>query len=168
ALVGCGGRGTGAAFQALSTKQNIKIVALADAFQEPLDECYKRLAGRFKDKVDIPEENRFVGFDAYKKAIALADVVLFATPPGFRPMHFAEAVKQNKHVFIEKPLAVDAPGIRQVLATAKEAESKKLNVVVGLQRRYQRIIVKRLIKFTMVRSGKFNPDKFTGIVVVYG
>lgn len=137
ALVGCGGRGTGAAFQALSTKQNLKIVALADAFREPLDECYNKLTERFKDKVDIPEDHKFVGFDAYKHAIALADVVLFATPPGFRPAHFTEAVKQNKHVFIEKPLAVDAPGTRQVLAAAKEAVSKKLNVVVGLQRRYQ-------------------------------
>jgi len=137
ALVGCGGRGTGAAFQALGTKQNIKIVALADAFQDRLDECYNKLSERFKDKVNVPEANRFVGFDAYKKAIALADVVLFATPPGFRPMHFAEAIKQNKHVFIEKPIAVDAPGIRQVLATAEEAQKKKLNVVVGLQRRYQ-------------------------------
>jgi len=138
ALVGCGGRGTGAAFQALSTKQNLKIVALADAFREPLDDCYKKLVERFKDKVDIPEDHKFVGFDAYEKAIALADVVLFATPPGFRPAHFAEAIKQNKHVFIEKPLAVDAPGIRQVLATAEEAKNKKLNVVVGLQRRYQK------------------------------
>src|SRR5690554_349651 len=137
ALVGCGGRGTGAAVQALSTNQNVKIVALADAFKNRLDECYNILANRFKDKVDIPEANRFVGFDAYKKAIPLADVILLVTPPGFRPAHFAEAVKHNKHVFLEKPVAVDAPGIRQVLETAKEAKRKKLNVVVGLQRRYQ-------------------------------
>lgn len=137
ALVGCGGRGTGAAFQALSTKQNVKIVALADTFRDRLDDCYNKLATRFKDKVNIPEENKFVGFDGYKKAIALADVVLLVTPPGFRPAHFAEAIKQNKHVFIEKPVAVDAPGVRQVLATAEEAKKKKLNVVVGLQRRYQ-------------------------------
>jgi len=137
ALVGCGGRGTGAAFQALSTKQNVKIVALADTFRDRLDDCYTKLSTRFKDKVDIPEEHKFVGFDAYKKAIALADVVLLVTPPGFRPTHFAEAIKQNKHAFIEKPVAVDAPGVRQVLATAEEAKKKKLNVVVGLQRRYQ-------------------------------
>src|SRR5690606_26702272 len=125
-------------FQALSTKQNVKIVALADTFRDRLDDCYNKLATRFKDKVNIPEENKFVGFDGYKKAIALADVVLLVTPPGFRPTHFAEAIKQNKHVFIEKPVAVDAPGIRQVLATAEEAKKKKLNVVVGLQRRYQK------------------------------
>ena len=138
ALVGCGGRGTGAAFQALATKQNVKIVALADVFPDALADCYRKLSTKFKDKVDVPEERRFTGFDAYKKAIGFADVVICATPPGFRPEHFAEAVKQNKHCFIEKPVAVDAPGVRQVLATAEEAKKKKLNVVVGLQRRYQK------------------------------
>ncbi|WP_432712730.1 Gfo/Idh/MocA family protein [Pedobacter sp.] len=137
ALIGCGDRGTGAAFQALSTKQNIKLVAMADAFQDRMDQSYKVLAAKFKDKVDVPQERRFVGFDAYQKAIALADVVLLVTPPGFRPMHFEEAVKQGKHVFMEKPVAVDAPGIRKVLATAAIAKQKKLNVIVGLQRRYQ-------------------------------
>ncbi len=137
ALIGCGSRGTGAAFQALSTKENLKLVAMADAFRDRLDTSYKAVSEKFKDKVDVPEEHKFVGFDGYKKAIALADVVLLVTPPGFRPIHFAEAVKQNKHIFMEKPVAVDSPGIRQVLATAEEAKRKKLNVVVGLQRRYQ-------------------------------
>ncbi|RZK70391.1 MAG: dehydrogenase [Pedobacter sp.] len=137
ALIGCGGRGAGAATQALSTKQNIKLVALADAFQDRLDETYNSLVEKFKDKVDVPKERRFVGFDAYEKAIALADVVLLATPPGFRPMHFEEAVNKGKHVFMEKPVAVDSPGIRRVLAAAEIAKQKKLNVVVGLQRRYQ-------------------------------
>jgi myo-inositol 2-dehydrogenase/D-chiro-inositol 1-dehydrogenase len=136
-LIGCGGRGTGAAFQALSTKQNIKLVAMADAFSDRLESAYKDIKQKFGDKVDVPQERRFVGFDGYKQAIALADVVLLATPPGFRPGHFEEAVNQNKHVFMEKPVAVDSPGIRRVLAAAKLAESKKLNVVVGLQRRYQ-------------------------------
>ena len=137
ALIGCGGRGAGAATQALSTKQNIKLVALADAFQDRLDETYNALSEKFKDKMDVPKERRFVGFDAYEKAIALADVVLLATPPGFRPMHFEEAVNKGKHVFMEKPVAVDSPGIRRVLAAAELAKQKKLNVVVGLQRRYQ-------------------------------
>jgi len=88
ALIGCGDRGTGAAFQALSTKANIKLVALADAFQDRLDKSYNLLSERFKDKVDVPKERQFVGFDGYEKAIALADVVLLVTPPGFRPMHF--------------------------------------------------------------------------------
>lgn len=137
ALIGCGSRGTGAAVQALSTKQNIKLVAMADAFQNRLDDSYKLLKQKFGDKVDVPEDRQFVGFDGYKKAIPLADVVLLVTPPGFRPVHFEEAIKQGKHAFIEKPVAVDAPGIRKVLATAEEAKKKKLNVVVGLQRRYQ-------------------------------
>lgn len=137
ALIGCGDRGTGAAFQALSTKQNIKLVAMADAFQDRLDNSYKVLSDKFKDKVDVPQDRKFVGFDGYQKAIALADVVLLVTPPGFRPTHFEEAIKQGKHVFMEKPVAVDAPGVRKVLAAAELAKQKKLNVVVGLQRRYQ-------------------------------
>ncbi|GAA4468348.1 Gfo/Idh/MocA family oxidoreductase [Nibrella saemangeumensis] len=153
ALVGCGGRGTGAAQQALNTKQNVKIVAMADAFRDRLDDSYKSLTGRDlkdasgKPKVDVPEDRKFVGFDGYKQAIALADVVILATPPGFRPMHFEEAVRQGKHVFMEKPVATDAPGVRRVLAAAEEAKRKKLNVVTGLQRRYQpsyREMVKRI------------------------
>lgn len=149
ALVGCGGRGTGAAAQALSTTQNVKLVAMADAFADRVEGAYNALTKRkYKDgagaeidinsKVDVPKDRMFVGFDAYKQAIALADVVILATPPGFRPGHFEEAVRQNKHIFMEKPVATDAPGIRQVLAAAEEAKRKKLNVVVGLQRHYQR------------------------------
>lgn len=139
ALIGCGGRGRGAAMQALNTKQNIKIVAIADAFQDRVDLGYKTLTSKPENaqKVDLPKERQFVGLDAYKKAIPLADVVILATPPGFRPGHFEEAVKQNKHIFMEKPVATDAPGIRRVLAAAEEAKKKKLNVVVGLQRHYQ-------------------------------
>lgn len=147
ALIGCGDRGTGAAFQALSTKFNLKLVAMADAFQDRLDKSYQSLSTKFGAKVDVPKERQFVGFDAYQKAIALADVVLLVTPPGFRPMHFEEAVKQGKHVFMEKPVAVDSPGIRKVLAAAELAKQKKLNVVVGLQRRYQnnyREVIKRI------------------------
>lgn len=137
ALIGCGSRGTGAAFQALSTKQNVRLVAMADAFEDRLEESYKALSTKFPDKVSVPKEQRFVGFEGYKSAIPLADVVLLVTPPGFRPMHFAEAVRQRKHVFMEKPVAVDSPGVRAVLAAAEEAKREKLNVVVGLQRRYQ-------------------------------
>ena len=147
-LVGCGGRGTGAATQALLSKQNVKLVAMADAFRDNLDTCYKNLMsddiaessggrGTVKAKIDVPEERKFTGFDGYVKAIALADVVLLATPPGFRPIHFEEAVKQGKHVFMEKPVATDPAGIQKVLASAAIAKQKKLNVVVGLQRHYQ-------------------------------
>ncbi len=139
ALVGCGGRGTGAAFDAIASGANIKIVALADAFRDRLDEAYTKLSERHADKLDLSEDRKFVGFDAYKQAIPLADVVILATSPGFRPMHFEEAVRQGKHVFMEKPVAVDVPGVRKVLAAAEEAKRKKLNVVVGLQRRYQAV-----------------------------
>ena len=100
ALIGCGGRGTGAATQALSTKQNVKLVAMADAFRDRLDKSYKSISGEIDAKrIDVPEDRKFVGFDAYAQAIPLADVVILATPPGFRPIHFAEAVKWGKHVF---------------------------------------------------------------------
>jgi predicted dehydrogenase len=147
ALVGCGGRGTGAAMQALLSKQNVKIVAMADAFADRLENCYKTLTvddlsdwgvtGNVKAKVDVPAERRFVGFDGYLKAIPLADVVILTTPPGFRPIHFEEAIKQGKHVFMEKPVATDPAGVKKVLEAAEIAKQKKLNVVVGLQRRYQ-------------------------------
>src|SRR6186713_1623674 len=143
AVIGCGGRGTGAAMQALLTKQNVKLVAMADAFRDRLDECYKALTsedneeGNVKAKVAVTEATKFVGFDAYLKAIPLADVVILTTPPGFRPIHFEEAIKQGKHVFMEKPVATDPAGVKKVLETAVIAKQKKLNVVVGLQRHYQ-------------------------------
>jgi predicted dehydrogenase len=147
ALVGCGGRGTGAAMQALLSKQNVQLVAMADAFRDRLDKCYKALTsddisesrskGNLRSKIDVPEERKFTGFNGYEKAIALADVVILATPPGFRPIHFEEAVKQGKHIFMEKPVATDPAGVQKVLAAAEIAKQKKLNVVVGLQRHYQ-------------------------------
>ena len=143
ALIGCGGRGTGAAMQALSTKQNVKLVAMADAFRDRIDGSYKGLTAEggdkknIKSKIDVPEERKYVGFDGYKKAMAHADVVILTTPPGFRPIHFEEAVKQGKQIFMEKPVATDPAGIKRVLDAAEIAKQKKLNVVVGLQRHYQ-------------------------------
>ncbi len=143
-LIGCGGRGTGAATQALSTSQNLKLVAMADAFRDRLDQAYdgikKQLAENELDasRLDVPEEHKFVGFDAYKEVLPLVDVILIATPPGFRPIHFEAAVAADKQIFMEKPVAVDAPGVRRVLAAAEEAKQKKLNVVVGLQRHYEK------------------------------
>ena len=147
AVVGCGGRGTGAAVQALLSGQNVQIVALADAFEDNVNRCYKTLMDEgnygwdsgtdMKTKVNVPEERRFWGFDAYKKAIPLADVVILATPPGFRPQHFEECISQKKHVFMEKPVATDPAGVKRVLVAAEKAKANKLNVVVGLQRRYQ-------------------------------
>jgi len=144
ALIGCGGRGTGAAKQALLSNPKVQLVAMADAFRDNLDNSYKSLTTEsasakqsVKNRVVVPEENKFSGFDAYLKAIPLADVVILATPPGFRPIHFEEAIKQNKHVFMEKPVATDPAGVKKVLETAQIAKQKKLNVVVGLQRHYQ-------------------------------
>ncbi|GAB5520178.1 MAG: Gfo/Idh/MocA family oxidoreductase [Rhodothermales bacterium] len=150
-VIGCGGRGTGAAVQALSTKQNVKLVAMADAFEDRVEESYNNITaadfedwsgggtGSIQDRIDVPKERRFSGFDAYKQVIPLVDVIILATPPGFRPMHFKAAVDAGKHVFMEKPVATDAPGVRSVLETAELAKQKQLNVVVGLQRHYQTV-----------------------------
>lgn len=139
AVVGCGGRGTGAAVQALKADENVVIVAMADAFEDRLNGSLQNLQKEFEGtkKVNVTEKHRYVGFDAYKKAIDQADVVILTTPPGFRPYHFEYAINAGKHVFMEKPVATDVPGIRKVLEMAKIAKDKKLNVVVGLQRRYQ-------------------------------
>ena len=144
-LIGCGGRGTGAAVQALSTEQNVKLVAMGDAFRFRLDGSYKQIQTELGNndidmsRLEVPEEHKFVGFEAYQKVIPLCDVVILATPPGFRPIHFEAAIQAGKHVFMEKPVAVDAPGVRQVLKAAEMAKQKKLNVVVGLQRHYQKV-----------------------------
>lgn len=139
ALVGCGGRGTGAAVQALNADENVELVAMADAFEDRLEGSLANISKEMGEtkKVNVPEKNRFVGFDGARKAMDLADVVILATPPGFRPQHFEYAVNNGKHVFMEKPCATDLPGVRKVLAAAKIAKDKNLNVVVGLQRHYQ-------------------------------
>lgn len=138
-LIGCGGRGTGAAAQALAADANVKLVALGDAFKDRLEGSLETLRKEadVAAKIDVPPERCFVGFDAYKKVIASGvDVVLLATPPHFRPIHLEAAVEAGKHVFAEKPVAVDAPGVRSVLATCEEARRKKLAVVSGLALRY--------------------------------
>ena len=140
ALVGCGGRGTGAISQALEADPDVRLVAMADAFGDRAEECLKTLIEKFvdSDKINVNRETIFTGFDAYKQAIDMADVIILTTPPAFRPLHFEYAISQGKHVFMEKPVATDVAGIRTVLAAGIEARRKKLNVVVGLQRHYQR------------------------------
>ena len=152
ALVGCGGRGSGAAVQALTADPEVELVAMADAFADRLEGSLKAIQEHFEGEknIKVKEKYRFVGFDAYKKAIDMADVVILATPPGFRPYHCEYAIKNDKHVFMEKPVATDSVGIRKVLATAKLAKQKKLNVVVGLQRHYQQ---KYLILLEQIRGG---------------
>jgi predicted dehydrogenase len=148
-LIGCGGRGTGAAAQALAADKNVKLVAMGDAFSDRLQSSLATLQKEtdIASKLDVPAERWFVGFDAYKQVIEHSDVVLMATPPHFRPMHIKAAVEAGKHVFAEKPVAVDAGGVRSVLASCEEARKKKLAVVSGLALRYSysyREAVKRL------------------------
>lgn len=138
-LVGCGGRGTGAAIQAMNTLGGeVQLKAMGDAFTDRLQGAYRSIKGQHGEKVDVPKDRQFVGFDAYKGVLDTdIDMVLLATPPGFRPLHFEAAVKAGKHVFFEKPVAVDAPGVRRVLAANEEAKKKNLAVAVGLQRHHE-------------------------------
>ncbi|MCL2349230.1 MAG: gfo/Idh/MocA family oxidoreductase [Planctomycetaceae bacterium] len=139
ALVGCGGRGTGAADQALSTAGPTELVAMADFFESRLEGSLDMLKGAKKEKVNVPKERRFIGLDAYKHAVDAVGpggVVLLATPPAFRPVHFEHAVSKNVHVFMEKSFAVDAPGVRRVIATGKRAGEKNLKVAGGLMSRH--------------------------------
>jgi len=139
ALVGCGGRGTGAAVNALSTQGPTKLVAMADVFGNRLEGSRNQLAGRFGEKVDVPPDRQFLGLDAYRKAIDLlgpGDVVLLTTPPGFRPIHLEYAVEKGVNVFMEKSFAVDGPGIRRVLAAGEVATQKNLKVAGGLMSRH--------------------------------
>ena len=136
-LIGCGGRGTGAAFQALEADPDVEIVALADIFPAQLETALASLKEAHKDRVNVPEKRKYIGFDAYKKLIASnVDVVLLTSPPSFRPDHLAEAVKEGKHIFCEKPMAVDVPGVHKVRDAVKVAKDKKLNLVSGYCFRY--------------------------------
>ncbi len=138
ALVGCGGRGRGAAAQLMNTKGNVKLVAVHDAFRGKADSALHYLKRRYKDKVDVPEERIFEGLGGYKQAIDTeCDLVVIATPPGFKPPQFEHAVANGKHIFMEKPVATDAPGIRRVLAAVEESKKKNLLVGIGLQRRHE-------------------------------
>ena len=139
-LVGCGGRGTGAAIQALDTagpENRLKLTAVADPFQNRITDSLKGIKGKHGDKVDLADRT-FVGVDAFKRLIESdIDMVILTSPPGFRPLHFETAVKAGKHVFMEKPVATDAPGVRRVLAANKLAKEKNLVVAVGLQRHHE-------------------------------
>jgi len=131
-LIGCGGRGSGAAMQALKADPNVVLHALGDVFPERFEKCLEGLVKVHGDKVKVTEERKFVGLDAYQKVIdSGVDVVLLATPPHFRPLHLEAAINAKKHIFCEKPVAVDAPGIRKVLELAKLAKEKNISLVSG-------------------------------------
>jgi myo-inositol 2-dehydrogenase/D-chiro-inositol 1-dehydrogenase len=135
-LIGCGGRGTSAAEQALNADENVVLSAMADAFSDRLEESLQKLSGKFGQKVQV-SNNKFVGLDAYQKLIESdVDVVLLAAPPYFRPDHLEAAVDAGKHIFCEKPFAVDAPGLRRVMHTARKAKEKSLSLVSGFCWRY--------------------------------
>jgi predicted dehydrogenase len=150
ALIGCGDRGTGAATQFLKAGPNLSIIAMADIFPDRLNSSLNVLKEKFNN--DVPEANRFYGFDAYKKVLAMPeiDLVLLTTPTHFRPEQFKAAVEAGKHVFMEKPCAVDPTGIRTVIAAAKVATQKGLTVVTGNQRRHSRAYWEAYIQ---VRNG---------------
>jgi myo-inositol 2-dehydrogenase/D-chiro-inositol 1-dehydrogenase len=147
-VVGCGGRGTGAAVDVASAAPGVKIVAMADAFQDRLEKSLESLKKEIGDRLDVPESRRFVGFDAYEKVLA-SDInyVILATPPGFRPMHLKAAVAAGKHIFTEKPVAVDGPGTRTCFAVCEQANAKRLGIASGTQYRHStghQEIMKRL------------------------
>ena len=137
-LIGCGGRGTGAAEDCVKSSENVEIVAMGDLFQDQLDWSLAKLSRNIDDNVTVTEDTTFVGFDAYKHVLACdIDMAILATPPHFRPEHLKAAIEAGKHVFMEKPVAVDPPGIRSIIATSELAKQKTLAIVVGTQRRHQ-------------------------------
>lgn len=138
-LIGCGGRGTGAAAQALKADRNVRLVALGDAFRDRLENSLNQLRADadIAAKIDVPRERQFVGFDAYREVInSGVEVVLLCSPPHFRPAHLEAAVQARKHIFAEKPVAVDAPGVRRCLAACRLAQERRLSIVSGLCWRY--------------------------------
>lgn len=139
ALIGCGGRGTGAASQALSTAGPVKLVAMGDVFPQRLENSLKILQGKHGDRVDVPPDRQFIGMDAFKKIMDSLDkgsLVLLTTPPAFRPLHVEYAIEKNLHVFMEKSFGVDAPGVRRILKAGEAAKQKNLKVASGLMSRH--------------------------------
>jgi predicted dehydrogenase len=170
ALVGCGGRGTGAAENALSVKDGpIKLVAMADVFTEHLSSCHKHLKGQSIAKlVDVPEDHKFVGFDAYRKAMDClrpGDVVILTTPPAFRWVHFTYAIQKGLNVFMEKPISVDGPSTRRMLKLADEADKHNLKVGVGLMCRH---CAARHELFDRIKSGQIGDITFLRAYRMHG
>ena len=139
-IIGCGGRGTGAAIDAVNAAPGVEILALYDPFQDRLDSCLKTLREKVPAAVKVKAEACFTGLDGYKKLLAIKDInyIVTAAPPGFRPLHLAAAVEAGKNVFMEKPVAVDPVGVRSVIASSALAAEKGLAVVAGTQRRHER------------------------------
>lgn len=157
-VIGCGGRGTGAAINALEASKDTEIHALADVFQDRLNSCRQSLESRtdeIGERIMLRDANCFSGFDAYKQLLETdVDVVILTSPPHFRPVHMTEAIARGKHVFAEKPVAVDPVGVRRVLAAADEADRKNLSIVVGTQRRYETCYLETMQKIRDGTIGK--------------
>lgn len=147
-LIGCGGRGSGAAGQALAADNNVMLTAMGDVYEDRLQGSLANLKKQAGEKVQVTPEKTFIGLDAYKKVLESGvDVVILTTPPGFRPMHLAAAVEAGKHIFCEKPMATDAPGVRSVMESVRKAKEKKLALVAGFCWRYnygERAIFERI------------------------
>jgi predicted dehydrogenase len=138
-LIGCGGRGTGAIENCLNSAPGVKVVSIGDVFKYRTDGCRKFLLGKHADKTDLPESRCHVGLDAIDKVLAEdVNYIILATPPGFRPGHLEKAIAAGKNIFTEKPVGVDGPGIRKVLAAYEQSKQKKLAIVAGTQRRHQK------------------------------
>ncbi len=136
-LIGCGGRGSGATEEALNADPNVVLTAMADVFDDQLETSYRRLKEKFPQKVQVSPDKKFIGLDAYQKLIdSDVDVVLLAAPPAFRPDHLEYAVNAGKHLFCEKPFAVDGPGLRRVIMATQKAREKHLSLVSGFCWRY--------------------------------
>jgi len=160
-LIGCGGRGTGAASQALNADHNVVLTSLADVFEDKLNASLEAIRAAAPDKVKVDPDHCFVGLDAYQKVIdSGVDVVLLATPPGFRPAHLRAAVAAGKHIFCEKPMATDAPGVRSVMESVQQAQEKKLSLVAGFCWRYN--LAERAL-FSRIHDGAIGQVR-----VVYG
>jgi myo-inositol 2-dehydrogenase / D-chiro-inositol 1-dehydrogenase len=137
-LIGCGGRGTGAALNAFESASGVTLVAMGDAFEDRLEGALTQLRKEHAGQVDVPADRRFTGLDAYKGVLATdANYIILATPPGFRPLHLEAAIAARKNIFTEKPVAVDGPGIRKVLSLVDELNAKGLGIAAGTQRRHQ-------------------------------
>ena len=134
-LIGCGGRGTGAAQDAMNADSNVELFAVADVFPESVATSLRSLKEQFRDRVTVDESRTFLGLDAYQKLLASGvDVVLLATPPGFRPMHFEAAVAAGKHIFCEKPMGVDIPGVKRIMAAAEQAKTGEAELIAEIER----------------------------------
>ena len=170
ALVGCGGRGTGAAANCLSVEQQgiVKLTAMADVFEERLNNSHGALQNQFSERMDVPTDRKFIGFDAYKNAMDTlrpGDVAIFATPPAFRWVHFKYAIEKGLNVFMEKPVTVDGPTSRRMFELAEQARAKNLKVAVGLmcrhckarQELYDRIRNDEIGEITMLRAYRMTP-----------